>query len=187
MTMRVFVAVDLAEPERRALTDAQARMQRAVRGSAPKWVDPTQLHITLKFLGQLDRVLARELIVLVTAVATETPPFATRLERVMTLGPPKKARVIVAAVADPEQRLTRLARQLDEAGGRWGVPSEQRPFVPHITIARVKRAHDPSPYVAEAALDGRDFWCRELVLYQSELRATGPVHTALCRAAFQPS
>jgi 2'-5' RNA ligase len=182
--MRAFFAIDLPERERRLLTAAQERMRKAVRGVGPKWVEPNQLHVTLKFLGDVERAAESELVAMATAAAAEMPPLATRLETIATLGPPRRARVIVATLADPEGLFAALAARLEEDAVRIGVAAEGRRFLPHVTVARIKRPHDPSAYLAQAGLEATDFVCQELMLYQSELRPAGPIYTVLCRSRF---
>jgi 2'-5' RNA ligase len=70
---------------------------------------------------------------------------------------------------------------------RIGAPAEQRRFVPHVTVARIKRPHDPSAYLAQAGLAPSEFVCRELTLYESQLRPAGPIYTVLHRARFERS
>ncbi len=182
--MRAFFAIDLPDRERRLLAAAQERMRKAVRGGGPKWVEPNQLHVTLKFLGEVDPGLQNELVRIATVAAAETPPLETRLEAITTLGPPRRARVVVATLADPEGLFARLAALLEAAAVELGVPAEERRFVPHVTVARIKRPHDPSGYLTEARLAPGEFVCPELTLYQSELRPAGPIHTVLHRARF---
>jgi RNA 2',3'-cyclic 3'-phosphodiesterase len=159
-------------------------MRKAAGGAGPKWVEPTQLHVTMKFLGELDRGAESELVQMANAAAAETPPLATRLEAITTFGPPRRARVIVAALADSQGLFAELAARLEAAAVRLGVPAEERRFVPHVTVARIKRPHDPSAYLAEARLTVSDFVCTDLTLYQSELRPAGPIYTVLHRARF---
>ncbi len=182
--MRAFFAIDLPGPERRRLAEAQARMQQSVGRVGPKWVLPAQLHVTLKFLGEVDRSVEPELVAIADAAAAETPLIATRLEAITTLGPPRRAHVIVASLLDPEGLFTRLAARLERESERLGVAREQRPFRPHVTVGRIKRPHDPSVYLGQAGLAPTDFVCRELTLYESELGPAGPTYTALHRAPF---
>ena len=182
--MRAFFAIDLPDRERGLLVAAQERMRKAVRGVGPKWVEPNQLHVTMKFLGEVDRRVESELVRMATAAAAETPPLATRLEAITTFGPPRRARVIVATLADPEGLFVRLAARLEAGAVRVGVPGEGRRFVPHVTVGRIKRPHDPSAYLAEAKLAPSEFVCPDLTLYESQLRPAGPIYTVLHRARF---
>lgn len=179
--MRAFIAMLLPEPERVALREAQIRMRGAVRGVGPKWVDPSQLHVTIKFLGEVERGLQKELTALLGTLAGNTAPIPTRFEQITTLGPPARARVIVATLADPLGGFASLAQELDSECQRFGIGSETRKFVPHVTVARIKHPHNPSAYLARAGLVGSEFVGRELVLYESELGPAGARHTALHR------
>ena len=182
--MRAFFAIDLPEHERRLLVAAQERMRKAVRGVGPKRVEPDQLHVTMKFLGEIDRSAESELVGMATAAAAETPPLATRLEAITSFGPPRRARVIVATLADRDGLFAGLAARLEAAAVRLGVPAEERRFVPHVTVARIKRPHDPSAYLAEAGVAPSEFVCTDLTLYKSELRPAGPIYAVLHRVRF---
>jgi RNA 2',3'-cyclic 3'-phosphodiesterase len=142
-------------------------------------------HLTLRFLGEVDaptldtvqRELSREL--------SDTPSFRFSLEGVDAFPSRERPRVVFLGVTAGRGELIDLARRISAAVARVGLPPDDRPFVPHVTVWRVRSpAHaararallapaDPgAPVIGEA---------REVLLVRSELTRQGAVHTPLAR------
>ncbi|WP_292518953.1 RNA 2',3'-cyclic phosphodiesterase [Methanoculleus sp.] len=133
--VRTFVAIDLSEEIRE-----KARLSQEILAESSgrlAIVAPANLHITLKFLGEVDPGMIEPIIDALRAV--RAAPFE------LTIGcavcnPPKKPRVIWCDVTD-EGESAALARQVDDLLAPLGFPREKRPFRPHVTLARVKEFH----------------------------------------------
>ncbi len=136
--MRIFVAAPLAPALRDAIVGMRSRLNSA--GSALRWVAPENLHFTLKFLGEVGEAGARR----VADAARRVAEGRTRFEIVVAgLGAFPSARrpqVVWVGVGEGADHLIALARDLDRALHRLRFPPEQRPFQPHLTVARVRRA-----------------------------------------------
>ena len=130
--MRLFVALQPTEPAREAL----ATLQDDVRGV--RWVAAPQLHLTLRFIGEVDDD-GRERIVAALGQVRVQPFF---LELAGTGGfPPRGAPGILwAGVGRPHPLLHQLRQQVDDQLLTTGVPFELRPFVPHFTVGRCRDA-----------------------------------------------
>ncbi len=128
--MRLFVGLPLASEVLKELSEAVARLKRPHDGL--RWTSPESWHITLQFLGNTDR----EHFDCVTPRLAEVhaAPVAVRLGR---LGVFDRAGVFFADVA-PTPDLVELARRVTVATARCGFVAEERPFHPHITLARAK-------------------------------------------------
>ena len=199
--MRIFIGIDL-DPELRARIE---RFLEGVEGFAPdaRWVRPESLHITLKFIGEqpLDRVQAiTERLRRVHANA-----FEIRTGGYGFFPTAKAPRVFWIGIhAGPQ--LTELAESIDMATAELGIPREDRPFSPHLTLARAgagrrsgspKRRKGDGPNAKFAALEKRlatmgelDFGkmtAREFILYQSQLSPKGSKYTKLQRFALNRS
>lgn len=133
--VRTFVAIDLSEEIR----DAARRSQEILAGSGGRLaiVDPGNLHITLKFLGEVDPAMVEPIADALRAV--RAAPFDLTVECAVC-NPPRKPRVIWCDVADGGESAA-LARQVDDLLAPLGFPREKRPFRPHVTLARVKEFH----------------------------------------------
>lgn len=179
--MRCFVALDLPAPVRAHLASLARRF--GSKGDV-KWVPADQLHVTLVFAGDL---AAEDLEGLREEVSTvDLPPLSLSLTGLGHFPPRGEPRVVWAALGGDVEALTRLQADLADRALRHNVPPEKRGFVAHVTLGRVR-----SPFGALALieqlkvvgkeLDGKPFAPTGLLLYQSELRPGGPIHTPLLR------
>ena len=141
--LRLFVAVTLPPEVRAALAEVIGRLRDAdVPGMRP--VAPEALHITLKFLGNVDASRVPDLAAALTAAGDGSVPFRIALQGVGGFPSLEAPRVLWAGVADDAGSLGGLARRVDEACASAGFPREQRPFSPHLTLARMRDTASPS-------------------------------------------
>lgn len=187
--MRIFIGIDL-DPEIRA---SIARFLDGVRGFAPeaRWVRPESLHLTLKFIGEQkpDRIEAiQERLQRVQGAAVEI-----RFAGYGFFPTAKAPRVFwIGIQAGPE--LPELAANIDAAVAELGIPREDRPFSPHLTLARTgsgsprwRKGDGASSafavlekrLAAMPALDFGTMTAREFYLYQSQLSPGGSKYTKL--------
>lgn len=191
--MRIFIGIELDDEVRTKI----ARFLDGVRGFAPdaRWVRPESLHITLKFIGeqkseQVEAVSER-------LRQVEGRPIDIRLGGHGFFPTAKSPRVFwIGIQAGPE--LAALAANIDAGVAELGIPREDRPFSPHLTLARggggsgsPKWRKGDGPNSAFAVLEKRlaamvdlDFGAmtaREFILYQSQLSPKGSKYTKLQR------
>lgn len=98
---------------------------------------PENFHITLKFLGEIPVPLLERVARSLEAISL--PPFSVELRGLGAFPNERRPRVIFVKVAGGSSELTNLAEKVEEVTARLGFPRERRPFVPHATVARVKR------------------------------------------------
>jgi 2'-5' RNA ligase len=167
--MRLFVVADPPGAVREELASWARSLK---RGPGFRIVAPENIHLTLAFLGELPATDVDAICGALAAAAQETPGEIQRL-RIggPLLLPPRRPRVLAAAILDPEARLADLqsaaARQLGEAVGY----SESRRFRPHLTAARLSR-----DAVIGAELDpppALEFTVARLTLFRSHLGQSG--------------
>jgi len=133
--VRLFVAVDPPDGEARALDAALAARDEQLR-----WVPPEQWHLTLVFCGEVSPGLVPELSERLARGAARTPQFDVRLVAAGSF--PKqaaRARVLWIGLDGDVDTMTRLAERCAAAARRTGVAVEDRPFRPHLTVARSRR------------------------------------------------
>lgn len=179
---RIFIAVELPDNVRTFLTREIARLGRALPGV--RWVEPASLHLTLAFLGELDDALASAKRA-TEAAAVASVPFTLRTGALGTFGPRHAPRVIWLGVAGEVPRLLAtqeaLAQRLEEAG----FPREQRPFSPHLTLARLKASLAPEVLTRLQALlreppqEYASWRVNEISVMKSELGRGGARYTRL--------
>jgi len=193
--MRLFVALDIDA----AIRERIALFLEGVRQFAPdvRWARAEALHLTLKFIGELDAARLED----VRSALAQVQGEATEIRFCKTGFFPtaKSARVFWVGV-EADARLASLAGAVEEALEPLGVEREQRPFSPHLTLARTgsgrpsrgreDRANPSFKWLQEklAAMPAPDFGAmtpREFFLYQSKLSPTGAQYTKLAGFALR--
>lgn len=176
--VRLFIAIDLNESCRKTLSSLQNPLT-GVKGRLAI-VDPSLLHITLKFLGEVpeDQIPS-----IVSALKTiSSPPYEIDIRGIASNNP-RQPRVIWAEVEDGG-RSARLAGMIESILEPLGFPREQRPFRPHITLARVKAFHPDIPgqlkAISQSELPGSaSMPVTSFLLKKSTLTPRGPFYETL--------
>lgn len=130
--IRLFVGIALPGQHRERLS----LMAHGLHGA--RWVAPENLHVTLRFIGEVDEDKARDLSAALDPVTAE--PFKLRVQGLGTFGDP--AHALWAGVADePKGALAELYARIESALVREGLEPEHRKFAPHVTLARFRKGH----------------------------------------------
>lgn len=176
---RLFVALRPPRPMREVLLTAIGGGIETVWPGA-RWQDDDQLHLTLRFIGEVDRHVAEDIAAALGAVSH--PAFDLRLDGIGCFDRRGRIDNIWAGVA-PHDPVRSLHRAVTRALTRAGIAPETRAFVPHITLARLTHGPDTSaalpiqrlwPVPVEARFD-------HFILYESELGATGASYAMIER------
>jgi 2'-5' RNA ligase len=171
--MRAFIAIDLPESLRVALR----RKQASLRSASPdaRWTQPEGIHLTLKFLGEISDAKVREVCESLKKLGP-VDSFTVGLKSFGFFPDARRPRVFWAGVEAPAS-LSQLAEQVEEAMRRIGFAREERPFRPHLTLARFGV---PQPQPALQALltqEGEQEWgsfeVSEFFLFESKLSPQG--------------
>jgi len=169
--IRLFVAIELPEGQRERL----AQLCAGVPGA--KWVRPENMHLTLRFIGEIENGLADD--VDAALMKLQAPRFDLTLDGVGFFGKPSAARMLWAGVGKCDA-LMRLQAKVEATVQRAGLPAEERKFAPHVTLARLRGApmHRLERFVGENAdfLSG-PFPVDRFVLYSSFLSSSGAIYT----------
>lgn len=136
--LRSFVAVLLPDRVRAGLAAVSAELRGQTRGLA--WVPPDNLHLTLRFLGEIGPVALERVREAVTAAAATFPPFTVSLGGLGGFPVGRAPRVLWASVVAGGEKIEALFGELEAALVARGIPGESRAFHPHVTLAR---ARDP--------------------------------------------
>ncbi|HEV2802387.1 MAG TPA: RNA 2',3'-cyclic phosphodiesterase [Pyrinomonadaceae bacterium] len=184
--MRIFCAVELPE-EVRARIAAHISDVRAAAESTLKisWERTEKLHLTLKFLGEIEPPRLEALTRAVERAAGASGKFEVTLREAGAFPTHGNPRVLWLGLQDDSGHLSQLQERLEIECEREGFARETRPFRPHITIARIRLANAAARHVAkvhrETAFAPATFGVRELVVMQSQLGAGGSRYTPLSR------
>jgi RNA 2',3'-cyclic 3'-phosphodiesterase len=151
-----------------------------------KTVLPENCHITLKFLGPTGDNLISDIARSASAAALSEAPFETACTGFGAFPGMKGARVLWLGFDDAEGRLRRLSALVDSAAKPFGFSPEERPFQPHLTVARVKepvqaRILGDIRKSAESNLPVENIKIDVITFFESVLTPQGPIYTALAR------
>jgi len=138
--MRVFIAVELPERTKKEIARVQERIKNT--SNRIKWVDPSSIHITLKFLGELKEDLLSGVFKTTREVAEKFSPFTIKIRGTGAFPNPGNPRVIWMGIEEGSSQLARIAEELEKKLSHQGFPRERRKWVPHLTLGRVKELKD---------------------------------------------
>jgi len=167
--IRLFVALELPSAVRESLS--------ALQGGVPgaRWTTQEQMHLTLRFIGEVDEDIAHDIDDVLAAI--RTPSFALEVAGVGEFGG-KNPRALWAGVRANEP-LLHLQKKVETALQRIGLPAEMRKFAPHVSLARLKAA--PRDKVAQflahnALFASGSFPVDHFLLFSSHLSHNGSIY-----------
>jgi RNA 2',3'-cyclic 3'-phosphodiesterase len=169
---RLFVAIRPPALVRRHLLGLMGGI------SGVRWQTDDQLHITLRFIGEVDRHLGADIAAALGAI--HHPPFSIALNGLGTFETRGQLRTLWAGVT-PHEPLKALHKKVDQALGRVGVAQDRRSYMPHIALARLSRSSGPVTGLVEHAggLSSPLFEVDDFALFESRLTPEGAHYTAL--------
>lgn len=184
--MRLFVAIEIPDQIRTTF----AALLKELRGSAPqaKWVRAENLHITLKFLGETP---PEKLAAVQKALAGIRSPESVKLAfRGLGFFPNEKRPRVFWAGMEASSNLKSLAADIDQGSHRLGFPLEERPFTPHLTLARFQPPGIPPKLLEQIRSRNAEsfgsFATAEFHLIESKLKPTGAEYTTVQTVRFAP-
>lgn len=189
--LRLFVACKLPDEVLNALSQVQDDLQRA-GAEQLRWVRPEGIHLTLKFLGDVEAALVDDV---TAALSACIQPFALRLN-VSRLGGfgGRRLRVVWMGLDGQTQGLSDLAKTVERALEPLGFPAERRPFAPHLTLARVRDRATAAQREQLSGLLGSyqlpplpKFSLSQAALIQSTLGPGGATYRTISRFPSRPS
>jgi 2'-5' RNA ligase len=191
MQLRLFIAVELPDHWITALIEA-AHMLRRQGLERLRWVRPEGVHLTLKFLGNVEQERVAAIEGAMSAAARGVAPFTLTLGGAGVFGRPGRPRVVWAGVDGELASLTRLWQAVERHVGPLGFPPERERFSPHLTLARVPEdvprevATAVEPALTRLRLPSAPaLLVSEVSLMRSEPAAGGARYTRLAVAELQ--
>lgn len=182
--MRCFLAIELSAEIHRRLAGLQERL--GSLGRAVRWTRTDQIHLTLKFLGEVADDRVPSVCDAAAAVADRYEPFELEVGETGCFPAAGAARIVWVGVVNPPPALIDCQQACEKAYAKLGFKPENRKYIPHLTIGRVR---DPrasreirAAVEAEASFSAGSLLARELVMFQSVLSPKGPTYTVISRA-----
>lgn len=181
--IRSFIALDLPEDTRKRLAALQELLKRS--RARVRWVNPSSIHLTLKFLGNIHPTQVDDIAATAALTVRNEHPLTLYAKGLGAFPSLRKPRVIWVGLQGQVERLGGIQARLEKALQPLGFAPEKRPFRPHLTLGRIKDRGGLENLVdALAALDVPEFNsfdADEIILYKSDLRPTGAIYTKLHR------
>lgn len=192
--VRAFIAIELPEETRRQLDDIEKQIQdRAGQGAhkAVRWVPASNMHLTLKFLGEVSAANIQSLARTLYNQAYRQTEFDISIGGLGAFPNIRRPRVIWVGATAPSA-LFSLQKGIDAETRQLGYPTDDRPFSPHLTLGRIAQNARPEEViqVAQALSEtkvgelGR-IKVNCIHLFRSDLRPTGAVYTPLHTFSFR--
>ena len=180
--IRAFLAMDPPEEILGEIGRIQGRLQRLIRGEL-RWVRPEAIHLTLKFFGDIPESAVADIAAVVEPAAAGAAPFSLAIGGAGVFPDQRRPRVLWLGMNGDVPRLVLFQQGLEAELGRIGFPAEERPFRPHLTLARIKSPRGLAGL--ERALEkgegyaAGEFTASGIGLIRSELTPRGAVYTRL--------
>jgi 2'-5' RNA ligase len=181
--MRLFVAIELPEDLKAAIARVQEQLKSS--GPAANWTRPEGIHLTLKFLGEVEETKAAGIIEALQGACRGTQPLRLEIAGAGAFPNVRAPRVLwVGARGDTEQLAT-LQAAVEDSMEKLGFAREARKFSPHLTLARIKFPKPRDNWAS--AIDGiktvslGSFTADHVSLMKSELRRDGAVYAEVGR------
>ncbi len=177
--IRAFIAIPLEVEIRDRIRDVQTTLRNS--GGDVRWDDPAKMHITLRFIGDMDESRIGELSLAVESASNETPPFDILYSGVGAFPSKRNPRVLWVGT-EPMPQLMILQRRIEYACRTLGFAPDQKAFHAHITLGRVKHTRDLGGLIAatnSATFDAISAVCDRVHLMRSILRPDGSQYSVL--------
>ena len=178
--MRCFLAIELDDSIKRKLSEAQD-LFRGLEGKIAL-VPPAQMHLTLKFLGEVSDPQIPQIIEKLNEAARLISPFDIQICGLGAFPKPEAAKVLWVGIGKSDSLRTLFDNTEDELT-KLGFPPEPRDFIPHLTIARIRGRINRflcSQIIADNINFSAGLQCaKSIILFASELNPSGAVHTKL--------
>jgi 2'-5' RNA ligase len=183
--IRSFIAIELSDEAKKGLARLRRELERDEHKFV-KWVDPGGIHLTLKFLGNIPSKRVTEITEAIEKAAQGISPFQLEISGLGAFPSLKQARVFWVGIGGEMGKLSRLQQNIDSALAALGFAKEERPFVPHLTLARIREGASSSEKRSFGELMGSTAFedkypveVEAIRLMRSQLTPAGAIYTCL--------
>jgi len=181
---RLFFAAELPSEVCAQLREHIDRLREQVREAAASWSRVENIHLTLKFFGNVSVDRIASISDAAERVVKEFSSFEIKVGETGVFPNPRRAQVLWIGISDPSGKLSALQAQLENECAALGFEKEDRAYRPHLTIARIRKPHGDRQ-LADAHLQMTfapvAVELKELILFRSELSSKGSKYTAISK------
>ena len=183
--IRAFIAIELPPHVKTVLRKLQIDLG-AAKDPSVKWVYPGSIHLTLKFMGNVDIEAIPQIANVMEKSIEDTKPFSLTLSELGTFPNARSPRVVWADLKGDIEILSGLQKHLEQSLAAIGFPPENKPFSPHLTLGRVRNGirsnqrQALSERLSTVRLKAKQtFHVNSIDLMKSELTQKGAIYTKL--------
>lgn len=182
--MRAFIAIELPQDIKTYLARIQDRLKTA--GADVKWVEPKNIHLTLKFLGEIEEEKLNQICAIIKKIASCGNSFDMQISSVGAFPKISYPRVIWIGIEKGSEQIKEIAQNLENSLLSLGFQKENRPFSSHVTIGRLRSSLNKAKLiqaltelVGNSSANNPEFTVTKLTLFKSTLTPKGPIYEVL--------
>lgn len=190
--LRAFIAIELPAEARELMAGVQSTLRRSPAASWVRWVEPEGIHLTLKFLGNIDADQVDAVAAAVEASSAGLASFSLAMGELGMFPRPTAPRVVWMGVSGHLDRLGQLQMTIERGLGSLGFTSESRLFTPHLTLGRVREGAPSDVLRTLGQLVTRirppgsvTIPVSQVTLFRSRLTPGGAIYTPLAKVALR--
>jgi RNA 2',3'-cyclic 3'-phosphodiesterase len=185
--IRTFVCIDISESIKERIAALQDELRRL--DAQVSWVRPANIHLTLKFLGDVAKARIPQVIQAVQHTTGSCSPFQVEVQGTGCFPSPRRPSVLWIGLKEIPEALARLHRTIEDELAKAGFAREAKPFNPHLTIGRIRNPRNAS-VLAESLIkrgfEGESFSAHEVIVMKSQLDPRGATYTPQAVLAITP-
>jgi len=182
--MRAFIAIELPQDIKTRLSRVQDRLKKFT--TDVKWVTPGNIHLTLKFINEIDQDKLKMVIKMTEEIARDRFQFNIAFSTLGVFPNPSYPRIIWAGINEGDKETRDIALELENKLGRLGISRENREFYSHVTLGRIKFSASKPAIIKnlknlkdEFANEKFNFTADKITVFKSTLAPDAPVYEAL--------
>ena len=187
--IRAFIAIELNSDTQEGLARIQSEL-RSARADV-KWVKPQNIHLTLKFLGNIDSSQAEKIKQILDEIGNKFKSFESDLNELGAFPKPNSPRVIWVGMQKGKDQVISIVNDLENKISEIGILREDRTFHPHVTLGRLRSPHNRSGLVEflekNKTIPPLNFTADKIVLFKSTLTPQGPIYEPLAQVSLKAS
>ncbi|MEW5758448.1 MAG: RNA 2',3'-cyclic phosphodiesterase [Candidatus Omnitrophota bacterium] len=186
--IRAFIAIELESKVKDKISQIQNILQKT--NADAKWVNPKNIHLTLKFLGYIDQEKSEKIKQVIDQTAENFQSFSIETSQIGIFPQKGTPRVIWIGIKKGKETLEKITSKIEEKIEKLGIKKENRPFQSHATIARIRSPKNKQILLTEIkrineAIDTEIQTISAIALFRSTLSPSGPTYSLIHKAKLQ--
>lgn len=185
---RIFAAIDISDAARHRAADYIEGLREEFSGLRVGWERAEKLHLTLKFLGDLDDDRLQNLVAATEETARQVSPFNLRIFQTGVFPAKRNARILWLGLRGETEKLHELRAVFENECAARGLAKDARDFKAHLTVGRLREPQKSSELIERhlaEEFESAEFVAPEIVIYESRLQKTGSIYSVVSKHGFK--